>query len=132
MTCKNHILKRTANPIKETIIRQPLELIQIYNVRYSDSNDVFENVDIRGTYTQLHQYAKEYFKQRYWKYIDDDSNQNEIIISIYENEWNTLLVECIPQGIEHSEYKEYRDLVANDFRDKPRYINNQTTPMSTE
>lgn len=130
MNCKNHILKRTKNPIKETIIKEPLELIQIYNVRYSDGNDVFENIDIRGTYSQLKQYAREYFKKRYWGDIDNDSNGDEIILSIYIDEWNTLLVECIPQGIEYSEYKEYRDLIANDFREKPRYINNQT--VSTE
>jgi hypothetical protein len=122
--CK-HKITRNKNPIKDAFINaSKVELIQIYNLRYCDSNDVFENNDIRGTYSQLKDYAKSYFKKRYWKDLDNDSDGENILFSIMENEYNTIYVECIPQGLEYSSYKTFVDLVHDsDFRESPKYIN---------
>lgn len=108
--CK-HKLTRNKKPNKDAIVKQPIELIQIYNLKYGDSNDVFENKDIRGTYTQLYHYAKSYFKKRYWGQLDNDSDDISIMFSIFANEWNTLTVDVYPQGNEKSNYKDFVDLV---------------------
>lgn len=50
MTCTHKLLKRKVN--KTADLPNP-ELIQIWDYRTGDYNDVYSSIDVRGTYSQL-------------------------------------------------------------------------------
>lgn len=124
--CKNHKLTRTKNPVKQFIIGNEIELIQIYDCHYGDSNDVINAYNIRGTPSDIREYALSHFKKRYWNDLDDFGDGEIIGFSIDVNEENTLFVDCSPIGYESQSWRSYLDLIyPNEFaRTESKYIIN--------
>ena len=131
-TCKNHKLVRTRNPIVEYVITAPIELIQIYDCKYGDSNDVIDAWNVRGTPSQIDEFAKEFFNKRVWSDLDDDSDGENIGYSMMIDEYNTISVDCAPIGYESNSWRSYIDMIyPNEFaREQPKYIINNNNEES--
>lgn len=109
-----HKITRLNKPNKESDLIKSIEQIHLWNLKTGDYNDVFENNEIRGTYSQMEKVAEKYFSKSQLKNkcefdsIFDDS----ITISIYNKFGEcSFYVDITKDEFPRSTYKPFVDLI---------------------
>jgi hypothetical protein len=112
--CKHTKLTRQVKPNQESDLIKNIEVIRLWNLKTGDYNDVYENKEVRGTYSQLEELANSYFtKSQLKNRCDFDSCYDDIItIAIINRHGDTdFFVNVYKDEFPRSQYKSFVDLV---------------------
>lgn len=111
--CKHKITK-LVNPNQESDLIKNIEVIRLWNLKTGDYNDIYENKEVRGTYSQMEELAESYFKKSALKNICDFDNIYDENVSISTmNKWGDceFFVDIHKDEYPRSQYKEFTDLI---------------------
>lgn len=106
--CKHNILKRKVNNTAD--LPNP-ELIQIWDYRTGDYNDVFSSIDVRGTYTQLEDMCKSAMGRLLPN--SEDNNDDLNIEYFHLNKWgdSDFVVSANSQGTDKTDLRSWTSFV---------------------
>jgi hypothetical protein len=106
--CKHKLNKRKVN---QTADLPDPELIQIWDYRTGDYNDVYSSIDVRGTYSQLKDMCKSAMG-RLLTY-SEIFEESESIDILHTNEWgdSDLHVCAISQGTDKTDLRSWTSFI---------------------
>lgn len=107
--CNHKLLKRKV--VKVTSLPNP-ELIQIWDYREGDYNDVYSSIDVRGTQSQLEEMCIDAIKERGYRYIDSNNDAGYFVID-HTNKWGDVdfYAEATAQGTDKTDLRSWTSFV---------------------
>lgn len=111
--CK-HKITRIIKPNQESDLIKDIEMIRLWNLKTGDYNDIFDNKEVRGTYSQIDELAKSYFsKSQLNNECEFDSIYDECVTISIINKYGycSFFVDIQKDEYPRSSFKEFTDLV---------------------
>lgn len=110
MNCKHKLLKRKVN--QSYIFNKDLELIQIWDYRTGDYNDVYSSIDVRGTYSQLKEMCDSAIKSQNYRLVDSNGYDDYYVID-HLNKYGDVdfYAEATSQGTDKTDLRRWTSFV---------------------
>lgn len=109
MNCKHILNKKKVNQTAD--LPNP-ELIQIWDYRTGDYNDVYNSIDVRGTYSQLSEMCVSRMKEQGYRLVDSDNGDGYFVID-HTNRYGDVdfYAEATSQGTDKTDLRSWTSFV---------------------